>query len=853
MHGRPDDDSRLTPLLAALARMPAVLVACDYDGTLAPIVSDPSAASPLRESVVALRALAALADTHVAVVSGRALRDLAVLSRLPEEIHLIGSHGSEFDPGFVGQLPGEARTLLAEITAELSVLAHGLDGAQLEVKPASVAFHYRNADPDAAAATVEAIVKGPAQLAGVQIHHGKSVVELAVLPMSKGHAIDVLRQQLGVSAVLFVGDDTTDEAAFVTLRGPDIGIKVGPGDSAAPHRVDGPDDVARVLAHLAEARRAWVFGAASPPIERHSMLSDRRTVALLTPDARITWFCHPRPESSALFAELLGGPPAGYFAIRPTGTTPPLAQRYLGDTMTVQTRWATMTVTDYLAQVSDQPESAQRSDLIRVVEGRGTAVVELAPRLDFGRVSTALHVVDDGIEVVGATEQYLLVAPGLDWTIRQDGAHQTATATVELGPEPTVFELRCGTRHPASAPVAEETRRQQTNESWQRWASSLRRPTGIDDATAGDVTRSALLLRALSGETTGAILAAATTSLPEWLGGIRNWDYRYCWIRDAAMSADALVELGSTEEAIAYLGWLADRVAEAGEPERVRPLYALSGHPAGSEGSVEGLAGYAGSRPVRTGNAAELQVQADVFGPVAELALRLVGSGHRFDDGLLGLLDSMVVAVSHRWSQPDHGIWEVRRAPRHHVHSKVMCWVTVDRGMRVLEAMGRVVPSDWLTLRAAIAADVLAHGWKEEVGAFTAAYDGLDLDAAALVVGLSGLLAPDDPRFVATVHAVEAGLRHGPTVHRYRADDGLPGLEGGLHLCTGWLVEAYALVGRDHDARELFGRLCELCGPTGLLSEEFDPVSERALGNVPQAYSHLALVRAALRVPAIAR
>jgi GH15 family glucan-1,4-alpha-glucosidase len=356
-----------------------------------------------------------------------------------------------------------------------------------------------------------------------------------------------------------------------------------------------------------------------------------------------------------------------------------------------------------------------------------------------------------------------------------------------------------------------------------------------------------LTLRGLCHTPTGAILAAATTSLPEELGGVRNWDYRYCWLRDAAMAAHALVELGSLDEATGYLEWIYRTIQRTGgHPERLHPLYTVDGLDLGPEAVIETLPGYAGSRPVRVGNAANRQVQLDVFGPIADLIAAVASARgsvlhHEWD-----VIEAMVEAVDRRWHEPDHGIWEARLAPRHHVHSKVMCWMTVDRALRVVEMYGREPRPEWEALRERIAENVLSHGWNEQVGAYTVAYDEVDMDAASLWIGLSGLLKDDDPRFLATVLKTEAELRSGPTVYRYKWDDGLPGREGGFHICTTWMVEAYLRTGRRADAEELFEQLLDTAGPTGLLPEQYDPEQERGLGNHPQAYSHLGLIRCAL-------
>lgn len=366
--------------------------------------------------------------------------------------------------------------------------------------------------------------------------------------------------------------------------------------------------------------------------------------------------------------------------------------------------------------------------------------------------------------------------------------------------------------------------------------------------------RSALTLRGLVHADSGSIMAAATTSLPEEIGGVRNWDYRYCWLRDAALTASALVSLGSLSEAENYLHWVHDVLETVPGPERLHPLYTLWGQSLPPEAVIDALPGYAGSRPVRVGNAANQQVQLDVFGPIVDLIATLArartASGVTANAEVLtdqdwDLVCAMVDAVERRWSEPDNGIWEIRGNPRHHVYSKVMCWLTVDRAITLAEAYGREAQLGWSTLRDVIRRQALDKGWSDEAQSFTAAYGGTDLDAATLHIGLSGLIDPSDPRFAATVTATEAELRSGATVYRYHHDDGLPGGEGGFHLCAAWLVEAYLLIGQRLPAEALFTQLVAAAGPTGLLSEEYDPVAERSLGNHPQAYSHLGLLRCA--------
>ncbi|MHA6798126.1 trehalose-phosphatase [Bounagaea algeriensis] len=835
----------LRRVIVQLARAPRLLVACDYDGTLAPIVTDPTQAKPLPESVHALRSLAALPATTAGVISGRALRDLATLSRLPAEVHLVGSHGSEFDVGFVRDLDTETTQLRTNLQRSVQGIAASRTGVTLEAKPASVAVHLRRADPETAQAVLGELRAGPASWEGIHVTEGKSVVELSVVQTNKGSALDALRHQAGSTAALYLGDDVTDEQAFAQLHGPDLGIKVGEGDTLAHHRIGETADVATVLALLMEERRTWLYGEQAPPIERLTMLANERTVALLTPEARVTWMCHPGPDSASVFADLLGGAGAGHFSIYPdsdgsgTQRSPlPLGQRYVPNTMTVETRWSRLLATDYLAHDTE----GHRTELVRVISGSVPAVVEFAPRPEFGQVPVRMTPEAGGLRVQGTAEPMVLYSPGVEWTITSDGMHEQAHAVVRPAEnEPVVLELRCGTAELADPEEPEPHRRAAAERYWSEWLDSLQLPK-VQRDLAG---RSALTLRGLCNSDTGGIMAAATTSLPEEIGGVRNWDYRYCWLRDGAMTAQTLATLGSPDEAGAFLDWLHRVLEGLPGPERLHPLYSLQGTSLGPEAVIDSLPGYAGSRPVRVGNLADQQVQLDVFGPVVELIAHLAQTTGRLRERDWELATAMVRAVAERWQEPDHGIWEERDAPRHHVYSKVMCWVTVDRALRIAETYDREVDPSWPALRDEISQDVLKNGWHPDVQAFTTAYEGSDLDAASLHVGLSGLISPSDDRFRATVTAIEAELRSGSTVYRYRRDDGLPGDEGGFHLCAAWLIEAYLLTGRRTEAEELFQQIVDTTGPTGLLSEEYDPIAERSLGNHPQAYSHLGLIRCA--------
>lgn len=833
--------------LEEISLTPLLLVATDFDGTLAPIVSDPALAEADRETTVALRTLAGLPQTHVAVISGRALADLATRVPTIDHLHLVGSHGGEFEPGFASPLPPEALKTHGRLVAELNRIGAADLGFLVEVKPAAVAFHYRNAPDEAAAAAIDAVLAGPAKWEAVKVRHGKKVIELSVVDTNKGLALQKLRQRLSATAVLFIGDDVTDEDAFAVLTGPDIGIKVGAGPTSARYRLENTEDVARVLARVTERRAAWLAGSEAIPIDRHAILSDQRTMALLNPAGRVVWLCLPRLDSSPIFAELLGGPTAGFFEITPADRQPAPRQSYLPDTFLLRTEWPGMAVTDYLDCAGGRAfQRAGRTDLVRVVEGRGHVRIVFSPRLDFGRVQTRLRPCEDnGLEIEGTLDPIVLRSPGVKWELIEQGQHQTAVAHVELSEKPLVLELRYGTGNLADGHVPEPARRDQNQKFWRNWAQSL----VIPDIASDLVRRSALVLRSLVYGPTGAIAAAATTSLPEHAGGVRNWDYRFCWPRDAALSAAALVRLGVTGPGMRFLDWLLG-ILENSESGMLRPVYTLTGGYLGPEAEISEMAGYLGSRPVRVGNAAGQQIQLDVLGPIADLLALLAERGAALSSEHWRMLEKIVSAVDERWREPDHGIWEIRGPRQHYVHSKVMCWQTVDRMLRVARYLGKRRPA-WEELRATIAADVLANGFKPECNSFCATYAGYEPDAAALSVGLSGLLPPDDLRVIGTLDHVEKHLCTDGMVYRYRYDDGLPGAEGGFLLCNAWLIESCVMCGRIGRARELFEKLCALAGPTGLFAEEWDPESRRSLGNFPQAYTHLGLINAALRLDRI--
>lgn len=840
--------------LESMCLAPILLVASDFDGVLAHIVEHPDDATPLPASLRALEALGTLEQTYAGVISGRSLSDLR--ARLPNNgdgthLHLVGSHGAE--NGFRGPLdddPAETSerraSILEQIVGHLEEIAQTGSGLRVEVKPYSAALHYRQADDQTAESALRAVREGPALLDGVSTKDGKMVIELFVTQDNKGTAIQELRRRLGAASVIFLGDDVTDEDAFGALGPDDMSIKVGPGATAADIRLPDPERVAEFFQDVLDLRRELMPRLQRDPIESYSMLTDQRSIALVSKRGRVEWMCAPRIDSPAVMANLLDDEPAGMFEITPADASDSAqpTQEYVGDSFLLRTNWDTFSVTDYFdCSAGRAYQRAGRSDLLRVVEGSGRVRVRFAPRLDFGRMRTHLGVRDDGLVVEGSADPIVLRAPGLDWKLIDTGRHHTAVAEFELQPgEPVVLDLRYGTASLRPLPLDEPSRRAQTERFWTLWADSLVLPE-IEPAL---VKRSALVIKGLCYGPSGAISAAATTSLPETAGGERNWDYRYCWLRDGALSAAALVRLGSIGHAMRFLDWMLGIVESADSPERLRPLYTVTGHELGSEAEIGELAGFRRSKPVRVGNGAASQVQLDVFGPVVELVSMLAELGAAVSAEHWRLVEAMVQAVEARWQEPDHGIWEVRTDVQHHVHSKTMCWLTIDRAIALSEQYFNQRPDDWVELRDRIREDVLENAWSEKLGAYSAAYGVDKLDASALALGLTGLVDPNCDRFKSTIGAIEQHLLRRPTVYRYLYDDGLEGEEGGFHLCTSWLIEAYCRVGRHDDARSLFDEMVALAGHTGLLPEEYCPRTGLSLGNHPQAYSHIGLINCAI-------
>ena len=574
-------------------------------------------------------------------------------------------------------------------------------------------------------------------------------------------------------------------------------------------------------------------------IEDYGLIGDCETAALVSKDGSIDWLCWPRFDSGACFAALLGNSKNGRWRIAPAQAKSRITRRYRPATLILETTFTTadgeVTVIDFM------PLREQASHLVRLVVGtRGTVAIrtELVIRFDYGQSVPWVKRTENGdLLAISGPDMVVLRTP-----VEMRGEQLTSVGefTVSAG-ETIPFVLMYLQSHlPAPDPVDAEDALRQTQNFWEEW-TSVHKSTG---PYAPFVLRSLITLKALTYLPTGGIVAAPTTSLPEQLGGPRNWDYRFCWLRDATLTLLALMNSGYYDEACAWRDWLLR--AAAGSPSQIRIMYGLAGDKRLAEWEVPWLAGYEGSKPVRIGNAAADQLQLDVFGEVLD-AMHQARVG-----GLPPLADAwdfQRVLMSHLeeiWPLEDEGIWEVRGGRRHFTYSKMMAWVAFDRTIRSAEAFGLEGPIDhWRKLRAQIHAEVCDKAFNPKIGAFMQSYGSEHLDASALLIPVVGFLPPSDPRVAGTVEAIERKLMTNGFVLRYDTDvtqDGLPPGEGAFLACSFWLADAYILLGRRDDARKLFERLLTLCNDLGLLSEEYDPAGKRLLGNFPQAFSHIALV-----------
>jgi GH15 family glucan-1,4-alpha-glucosidase len=574
-------------------------------------------------------------------------------------------------------------------------------------------------------------------------------------------------------------------------------------------------------------------------IEDYAVIGDTQTAALVGKDGSIDWLCVPRFDSGACFSALLGAPEHGRWLLAPDGEVRETRRRYRGDSLVLETEFHTA---DGVVRVVDaMPVRTQWPDLVRLVEGvkgRVRMRMELVIRFDYGSVVPWVRRAGRGLLAVGGPDALELMSP-----VPTRGEGMTTVASFDVAAGDSVpFLLTWHPSHedppPASDPLQQLA---ETERYWHRWSRRCTYQGPWRDA----VMRSLLTLKALTYAPTGGIIAALTTSLPERIGGVRNWDYRYCWVRDATLCLYALLQGGYHGEARAWRDWLLRSVA--GSPDDLRTLYGVLGERRLTELELPWLPGYENSKPVRVGNKAADQLQLDVYGELMDALYTARQVGLRGSEYAWRVQCSLMEWLEHNWTQPDEGIWEVRGPRRQFTHSKVMCWVALDRAVKMIEKFGLEGPADrWRTVRDRIHADVCSKGWNPRVGSFTQFFGSDALDASLLLIPLVGFLPAKDPRMVGTIEAIQRDLVRNGFVLRYRTEeigvDGLPPGEGAFLPCSFWLVNALARLERREEAGAMFERLLSLRNDVGLLSEEYDPHGHRLLGNFPQAFSHIALV-----------
>ena len=583
-------------------------------------------------------------------------------------------------------------------------------------------------------------------------------------------------------------------------------------------------------------------------IEDYALIGDTQTAALVGRNGSIDWLCVPRFDSGAVFAALLGDRTNGRWLLAPAGGLQRTERRYLDDTLVLETTFHT---DDGVVRVTDcMPIRGRTVDVMRLVEGvegRVPMHMDLTIRFDYGSIVPWVSDGDSLIHAVAGPDAVLLETP-----VRTHGAGKATVAdfVVEAG-DKVPFSLAYHESHAPPPRLAScERAIKETARWWRQWAKQCT----YEGRWKPQVMRSLITLKALTYAPTGGIVAAPTTSLPEWIGSVRNWDYRYCWLRDASLTLNSLTVGGYTDEALAWRDWLLR--AAAGDPEDLQIMYGPAGERRLTEFTLDWLDGYEGSIPVRVGNAASEQFQLDVYGEVLGTLYRtrklLPECGPHQDSW--GLECALLEALEGLWRHPDDGIWEVRGPRQHFTHSKVMAWHAFDRAVancKEFELPGPV--ARWEAVRDEIHAQVCTEGFDRELNAFTQAYGSKRMDAAVLMLPLIGFLAPNDPRIRGTVEAVERTLLKDGFVARYEttpdgAVDGLPAGEGAFLPCSFWLADNLAMIGRVDDAHALFERLLGLANDVGLLAEEYDGGSARQLGNFPQAFTHVSLVNAAARL-----
>jgi len=579
----------------------------------------------------------------------------------------------------------------------------------------------------------------------------------------------------------------------------------------------------------------------STRLEEYALIGDCETAALVSRAGSIDWLCWPRFDSGACFAALLGGPEHGRWLVGAADANPRITRRYRENTLILETHVETSegaaTVIDFM------PPRGSNSDIVRIVRGERGRVrmrTELVLRFDYGRsIPWVNHLGDGTFRAIAGPDMVLLHTPV---PLRGQDLTTTGEFDVPAGTM-TPFVLMYGHSHlDTPAAIDPESAMDATEAFWTEWAARSESGEWSDA-----ITRSLITLKALTYAPTGGIVAAPTTSVPEQLGGTRNWDYRICWLRDATLTLLALMNAGYYDEAGAWRDWLLR--AAAGAPSQVQIMYGLAGERRLTEHDIPWLPGYEGSRPVRIGNAAHDQLQLDVFGEVMDALHQARRGGLHPREADWAFQRALLEQLEEVWNLPDEGIWEVRGGRRHFTHSKVMAWVALDRGIRAAEAFELKGPvSRWKALRQSIHDEVCIRGFDPQLESFVQSYGSKELDASLLLLPTVGFLPATDPRITGTIQAVERRLFVDGFLLRYdttTSDDGLPPGEGAFLACSFWLADAYLLIGRVADARRLFERLLALRNDVGLLAEEYDTGMRRLVGNFPQAFSHIALINTA--------
>jgi GH15 family glucan-1,4-alpha-glucosidase len=576
-------------------------------------------------------------------------------------------------------------------------------------------------------------------------------------------------------------------------------------------------------------------------IEDYALIGDCQTAALVARDGSIDWLCFPRFDSGACFAALLGTPEHGRWLLAPAGEIRSVARRYRDETLILETEYTTdtgaVTVIDWMPIRTDTP------DMFRMVVGRRGRVpmrAELIVRFDYGSIVPWVRRTERGIRATAGPDTLYCHT---DVPLKGEDLRTVAEFTIAAG-ERVAFELAWAPTH-AAEPESQDAARSlsDTEQWWQAWSGRC----SYQGEWRDTVLRSLITLKALTYAPTGGLVAAATTSLPEQLGGVRNWDYRYCWLRDATFTLYALMSGGYTDEARAWREWLVNAVA--GMPAQIQIMYGLAGERRLTELELPWLPGYEGAAPVRIGNAAYGQRQLDIYGEVMDALYVARRAGLEASENAWRVQQTLMGSLEHSWEAPDEGIWEVRGPKRHFTHSKVMAWVALDRSIKSIEAFGLDGPLErWRHIRAAIHEQVCREGFDGQLGAFVQSYGSHDPDASLLMLPLVGFLPASDPRIRGTVDFIQRELLRDGFVARYpsHADvDGLPPGEGAFLICTFWLADNLVLQGRTAEARALFERLLALRNDVGLLSEEYDVQAKRLVGNFPQAFSHVGLINTA--------